>query len=209
MSVRVHVHVWGLQAQVSLGSGLTHLSGPSLALLFRSLRAILDLWLPLRAGPTLIDVFSNGVVEMETLFPLCVVQGRVGQLAGATGKKGSLKDHLIQLPHFTEGETEARCTQRAWVCPGMSCPWGRPPYPGSHEETGTCNSQYNSRLHPERGVLAALGLVQTTHLEGPGSHSLNMNRRGGEQGMLEELGTVASRICRAVGQMRPGFWVFS
>lgn len=49
---------------------VSHLSCPSLVLVFLLRRAILDLWLVLRAGPTLMDVFSNGVAEMETLAPL-------------------------------------------------------------------------------------------------------------------------------------------
>lgn len=46
------------------------LSCPSLVLVFLLRLAILDLWLVFRAGPTLMDVFSNGVAEMDTLAPL-------------------------------------------------------------------------------------------------------------------------------------------
>lgn len=49
---------------------MSHLSWPSLFLDFLLRLAILDLWVVLRAGPTLIDVFSNGVAEMDTLVPL-------------------------------------------------------------------------------------------------------------------------------------------
>lgn len=49
---------------------LFRLSCPSLPRLRLLLRAILALELPFLAGPTLIDVFSKGVVEMDTLFPL-------------------------------------------------------------------------------------------------------------------------------------------
>lgn len=49
---------------------MSHLSCPSLFLVFLLRRAILDLWLVFRAGPTLMDVFSNGVAEMDTLAPL-------------------------------------------------------------------------------------------------------------------------------------------
>lgn len=48
-----------------------YLSCPSLVLVLLLRRAILDLWVVLRAGPTLIDVFSKGVAEMDTLPPLC------------------------------------------------------------------------------------------------------------------------------------------
>lgn len=48
----------------------THLSCPSLVLVFLFRLAILDLLVVLRAGPTLMVVFSNGVAEMETLAPL-------------------------------------------------------------------------------------------------------------------------------------------
>lgn len=49
----------------------SHLSCPSLVLVFLLRLAILDLWLVFRAGPTLMEVFSKGVATMETLAPLC------------------------------------------------------------------------------------------------------------------------------------------
>lgn len=49
---------------------ISHLSCPSLFLVFLFRLAILDLWVVFRAGPTLMDVFSNGVAEMDTLAPL-------------------------------------------------------------------------------------------------------------------------------------------
>lgn len=49
----------------------THLSWPSLVLTFLLRLAILDLWPVFRAGPSLMDVFSKAVAEMETLAPLC------------------------------------------------------------------------------------------------------------------------------------------
>lgn len=48
----------------------SHLSCPSLVLTFLLRLAILDLWPVFRAGPTLMDVFSNGVAQMDTLAPL-------------------------------------------------------------------------------------------------------------------------------------------
>lgn len=50
-------------------------SCPSLAPILLLRRAILDLQLDLRAGPTFIEVFSNGVVVTVTLFPLCKLYG--------------------------------------------------------------------------------------------------------------------------------------
>lgn len=50
--------------------GSTHLSWPSLFLLFLLLRAILVLELFFRAGPILMEVFSRAVVLRATLFPL-------------------------------------------------------------------------------------------------------------------------------------------
>lgn len=50
--------------------GSTHLSWPSLFLLFLLLRAILVLELFFRAGPILMEVFSRAVVRRATLFPL-------------------------------------------------------------------------------------------------------------------------------------------
>lgn len=50
--------------------GDKYLSWPSFVLLFLFLLAIFDLWEDLRAGPILIEVFSKGVVDIETLFPL-------------------------------------------------------------------------------------------------------------------------------------------
>lgn len=46
-------------------------SCPSLVPVFLGRLAILDLRPVLRAGPTLMDVSSNGVAEMETLALLC------------------------------------------------------------------------------------------------------------------------------------------
>lgn len=57
----------------------THLSCPSLVLIFLLRLAILDLWLVFRAGPTLMDVFSKGVAEMETLAPLWRTDSQVGR----------------------------------------------------------------------------------------------------------------------------------
>lgn len=51
-----------------------HLSCPSLVFVLLLRRAILDLELVLRAGPTLIDVFSKGVAAMDTLPPLCNIK---------------------------------------------------------------------------------------------------------------------------------------
>lgn len=47
-----------------------HLSWASLVRLALRRRAILDLQLALRAGPTLMEVFSKGVAQIDTLLPL-------------------------------------------------------------------------------------------------------------------------------------------
>lgn len=54
-----------------LAHAAAHLSCPSLVLTFLLRLAILDLWPVFRAGPTLMEVFSKAVAEMETLAPLC------------------------------------------------------------------------------------------------------------------------------------------
>lgn len=55
----------------------TYLSCPSRVLVFLLRRAILDLWVVLRAGPTLMDVFSKGVAEIDTLLPLCKIKQKL------------------------------------------------------------------------------------------------------------------------------------
>lgn len=57
-------------------SEMSYLSWPSLFLVLLFLRAILALVVVLRAGPTLMEVFSKGVAEMDTLLPLWSKKGK-------------------------------------------------------------------------------------------------------------------------------------